>query len=122
MKDIEDNDVENRKALFNAFACCKYYKASKAGKVLSCKKIDIQYVSVDKNGNVYVDWEDGDKYRTCLETAEVNVVWHACHNYVEGVFTSKDEAIATAKEWFAEEKKAKIAELEEELAQLKASI
>lgn len=122
MEHKEDNGAESRKALFNAFACCKYYKISDDGRLLSCKEIDIKYVSVDKNGNVYVDWHSANKYEQHLESAEVNIVWHAQHGYIEGIFTSKEEAFAAAEEWYKIEKQERIVELEEELARLKASI
>ena len=113
-------DEQIKKSLFNKYASCKFFKVSEAGEVMSCKDIDVQYVSIDKNGNVYVDWNDGSKYEQRLESAEVDVVWHAWHNYVEGVFTSEEEALATAKAWYIAMKLKRIAELEEELAKLKA--
>lgn len=116
----EDNNAESRKALFNAFACCKYYKVNDAGEVFYRKKIEIEQVCVDRRGRVYVDWRFG--MYDDVESAEVNVVRKAYGSFVEGIFTSEEEASAVAKAWFNDEKDAAIARLEEELARLKASI
>lgn len=120
MEHNEDNAIESRKALFNAFACCKYYKVDDAGEVFYRKKIEIEQVCVDRKGRVYVDWRFG--MYDDVESAEVDVVRKAYGSYVEGVFTSEEAASAVAKAWFKDEKEAEIARLEEELARLKAGI
>ena len=113
--------LQARKQLFNEYADCRYFKISSKGKVLKDIKIDVEYVDVDKKGNVYVEWQFDDYDK--LHSAEVNVVRQAAYDdNIDGVFTSKEEALAVAKEWFKEEKKDKIAELEEELAELKKSM
>ena len=112
---------KTRKALFKDYTKCHYMKVNAKGKILKDVKIDVEYVDLDKNGNVYVEWRF-DTYSK-LESTEVNVVRYASYGYdgfdIEGVFTSKKEALAIAAEWFNEEKKKKIAKLEAELAELK---
>lgn len=112
-------DVEERKKLFYDFANCKKMKVSKAGKVMSSEDIIIEHVLVNKKGDVLVEW-----HYNCYDqfhTAEVDVVYNAWDDYVEGIFT--DEAVAkdVAEEWFQQQKKEKIAELEAELKRLKES-
>ncbi len=113
-------DLKTRKVVFEDYINCHYIKVDDKGKILKDTKIDVEYVSLDKKGNVYVEWRFGTYDDP--ENAEVNVVRNAYDHYIEGVFTCKAEAIATAAEWFKEEKKAKIAELEAELAELKNSL
>lgn len=108
------------KTLFNDYTQCHYIKVDVKGKILQDVAIDVEYVSIDKKGNVFVDWYPENKYEHSLKSAEVNVVHQAVYNReIEGVFTSQEEALAVAAEWFNKEKKEKIAELEAELAELK---
>lgn len=113
-------DITARKTLFNDYAQCHYIKVDVKGKILRDAAIDVEYVSIDKKGNVFVDWYPENKYEHSLKSAEVNVVHQAMYNReIEGVFTSQEEALAVAAEWFNKEKKEKIAELEAELTELK---
>ena len=79
----------------------------------------IKQVSIDKDGNVNVGWYD-DIYSATLKTAKVNVVEQAAHSHnIQGVFTSEYEANVAAKEWFNEERRERIEQLEKELTKLK---
>lgn len=112
-------DVNARKELFKEYAACMWMKVTKEGKIARSSRIDISYVRIDKDGNVYVEWHDN-KYSTALKTARVNAVDQAEIGYcIRGVFTSEDEAKAAAKEWFNEERRERIEQLEKELAELK---
>ena len=113
-------DIETRKQLFKDYSNCKWLQVSKEGKVVCCSGISIECVSIDKDGNVYVDWRTGAYSQ--LKTAEVNVVNSACGDCIQGIFTSKEEAVDITKEWFKIEKLEKIKQLEEELAELKKDI
>ena len=112
-------DVEERKQLFYDFASCKKMKVSKSGKVISSEKIIIEHVLVNKKGDVLVEW-----HYNCYDqfhTAEVDVVYSAWDDYIEGIFTDEVVAKKVAEEWFQQQKKEKIAELEAELKRLKES-
>lgn len=112
-------DVNVRKELFKEYASCMWMRVTKEGKIVRNFKLDIKQVSIDKDGNVYVEWHDN-KYSTALKTAKVNAVDQAeCGHCILGVFTSEDEAKAAAKEWFNEERRERIEQLEKELAELK---
>ena len=52
-------DIETRKQLFKEYSDCKWMQATIEGKVVACSGITIETVSVDKDGNVYVDWRSG---------------------------------------------------------------
>lgn len=111
-------DIDTRKALFKEYSGCHWIEVTNAGEIKANRPVDVEYVDVDKDGNVYVRWRNSDY--DVLKTAEVNVVMQAAYDeYISGVFTDEDEARAVAKEWFNEEKKERIAKLEAELAELK---
>lgn len=112
-------DVNVRKELFKEYAECEWMKVIKEGTIVRNFKLDIKQVSIDKDGNVSVGWYD-DAYSAVLKTAKVNAVDYAARDFcIQGVFTSEDEAKAAAKEWFNEERRERIEQLEKELAKLK---
>ena len=112
--------TEERKQLFNEFSNCKMLKVTADGKVTCNGKIAIDYVSFNKDGDVFVEW----RYNCCYEkphTAEVNMVSSSYDDYIEGVFTDENVAKEVAEEWFSQRKAEKIAELEAELKRLRGS-
>ena len=112
-------DVNVRKELFKEYASCMWMRVTKEGKIVRNFKLDIKHVNIDKDGNVYVGWYN-DIYSATLKTAKVNVVDQAAYSHdIQGVFTSEDEAKAVAKEWFNEERRERIEQLEKELTELK---
>ena len=94
-------------------------EVGKDGTILQHRNLDIETVKVDKNGSVSVEWRWN--IYDDLETARINNVNAACSNRIQGVFTSKEEAINIAKKHFDEQKNREIAELEAKLAELKNS-
>ena len=116
-------DIETRKQLFKDYSDCKLVTIGKDGEVAHCSNIVVEDVRVDKDGVVYVAWHSG--AYSLLKTSEVNkvnVVDQACDKHVQGIFTSKEEAISIARKWLENEKLKKIKQLEEELAELKKSV
>ena len=117
MSDIVDE--QTRKSLFNNYSGCKWMQVSKEGKVVCCSGIVVEYVSVDKDGAVHVAWRSGAYSQ--LKTSRVNAVGQTEYGEcIQGIFTSQEEAVAVARDWFQNEKLKKIKQLEEELAKLKA--
>ena len=112
-------DIETRKQLFNAYANCRSIRVAKYGEILLEYPVSVETVSVNKDGDVFVEWRNSiyDNKRI----AEVDMVDNAWENYIDGVFSSRDVAKAVAAEWFDRQKKEKIAELEAELKKLKES-
>ena len=111
-------DIETRKQLYNEHVNCKFMKVTKAGQA-SIQDIIVDYVLVDKYGNVFVEWHSGTYSDSHF--AEVNMVNQAFDNYISGIFTDEATAKAVAAEWFDRQKQEKIAELEAELKKLKES-
>ena len=110
-------DINTRKSLFKEYSSCHWIEVTKAGAIKVNRPVNVEYVDVDKDGNVYVRWRNSDY--DVLKIAEVNAVTQAAYDeYIAGVFTGEDEARAAAKEWFNEKKKEKIERLEAELAEL----
>lgn len=113
-------DIETRKQLFKDYSDCKLVTIGKDGEVAHCIGVVIEHVSLDKNGKVYIDWHAGAYSQ--LKSSEVNVVHQTMHDgCIQGIFTSKEEAISIARKWLENEKLEKIKQLEEELAELKKS-
>lgn len=111
-------DINTRKTLFKEYSGCHWIEVTKAGAIKVNRPVNVEYVAVDKDGNVYVRWRNSDY--DALKIAEVNVVTQAAYGeYIAGVFTNEVEARTVAKERFNEEKKEKIEQLEAELAELK---
>lgn len=111
-------DLKTRKALFNDYRKCKLMVVNNQCKVIRTENILISNVSVDEDGRVYIEWRYDQVSK--LQWSEVNMVDSACeYMFIQGIFTSKKEAIAVAKDWFKTEKKERIVKLETELAELK---
>ena len=111
-------DIKTRKALFKEYSSCHWIEVTKAGAIKVNRPVNVEYVAVDKDGNVYVRWRNSDY--DVLKIAKVNAVTQAAYDeYIAGVFTDEVEARTVAKERFNEEKKEKLKQLEAELAELK---
>ena len=111
-------DEKARKELYRDYKKCKWIEVNSKCEVTCVDDILVEFVSVDEVGRVYLEW-----HMTAISEmncSEVNtVVFAVSDEFIQGVFTSKKEAVAVAKEWFNAERKERISKLEEELARLK---
>ena len=113
-------DIETRKKLFEDYADCKLIRISRDGTVMHCSSITVEYVAVDKDGNVRVHWHSGPYSQ--LKYTKVNAVNQVSFNEYEGIFTSEKEAIDIVKTRVDSAKLERIRQLEAELAELKKTL
>lgn len=98
-------DEKTRKSLFKDYRKCKWMEVNNRYEVTRIGDIIVAFVSIDEDGRVYVEWCFSPT--SVLRSSEVNMVDYATGcECIQGIFTSKKEAVAIAKEWFKTEKSA----------------
>lgn len=111
-------DEKTRKALYRDYKKCKWIEVNSKCEVTHVDDILVAFTCVDEEGRVYVEWCKSEISE--MNCSEVNAVAFAVSDeFIQGVFTSKKEAVAAAKDWFKLERKERISKLEAELAELK---
>lgn len=96
-------DIKTRKSLFKDYSNVKWMEVNKNGKIISVDDVIVDYVAVDKKGNVSIDFAlKNEPDKTMVVDVDDVTFNDAVKHSIQGLFTSKEKAIAVVKEWFSE--------------------
>ena len=112
--------IQQLKDVYNEFSNCEYLRVDPAGKILAAYDVVPDLVCVDKRGDVHIKYYKNAYGDVAIQKLN-EVLWSVDGN-LEGVFTNKSVAVATAREHYLKIKQDRIAEVEAELLKMKEDL